>query len=142
MAVELLRVVLDTNVVVSAAIKSQSIAAYVVSAGLDRRFQVCYSNEVIDEYREVLARGKFRLLKSAVDELIAGIQQAGEAYTPTKRSSRCLDPADNKFLDCAELSRAHYLVTGNKRHFPPRHKVTRVISPRELATIMIAAGIL
>ncbi len=42
------------------------------------------------------------------------------------------DPADNRFLECAEAAQADYLVTGNKRHFPERWGKTVVVNAREL----------
>ena len=37
---------------------------------------------------------------------------------------------DNRFLECAQTSKAHYLVTGNSRHFPDVWKYTKVVRPR------------
>jgi predicted nucleic acid-binding protein len=42
------------------------------------------------------------------------------------------DPADNRFIECAEGAKADYLVTGNKRHFPKRWRQTTVVNAREL----------
>jgi predicted nucleic acid-binding protein len=46
------------------------------------------------------------------------------------------DPADNKFLECADAARADYFVTGNQRHFPRFWKKTTVISSREFIGIV------
>lgn len=142
MADELIKAVLDTNVIVSAAIKPVSIPAFVVSAGVAQKFLICYSDEIIDEYKEMLARGKFLLPKKAVEALIMDIEQAGEKFMPKKKLSICSDPEDNKFLECAEKAGAHYLVTGNKRHFPTSYGVTKVVTPRQFITILISAGII
>jgi predicted nucleic acid-binding protein len=42
------------------------------------------------------------------------------------------DPADNRFLECAEALKADYLVTGNKRHFPTEWRQTQVVNAWEL----------
>jgi len=43
-----------------------------------------------------------------------------------------VDDSDNRFLDCAEQSRADFLVTGNLKHFPATWKTTRIIGSRQL----------
>jgi predicted nucleic acid-binding protein len=50
------------------------------------------------------------------------------------------DPDDNRFLECAEAARAHYLVTGNIRHFPEVWEETRIVTPREFIDVWTAAG--
>jgi predicted nucleic acid-binding protein len=40
--------------------------------------------------------------------------------------------SDNRFLECAESAKVHFLVTGDKRHFPPVWKHTRIVNAREL----------
>jgi predicted nucleic acid-binding protein len=50
---------------------------------------------------------------------------------PTHTVSASSDEADNRFLECAEVARADYLVTGNKKHFPHRWKTTEVVNARE-----------
>jgi predicted nucleic acid-binding protein len=49
-----------------------------------------------------------------------------------------LDEPDNRFLECAKTASAHYLVTGNKKHFPfPEFKGTKIVSPAEFAALLI-----
>ncbi|MBI3950402.1 MAG: putative toxin-antitoxin system toxin component, PIN family [Acidobacteria bacterium] len=142
MASELLRAALDTNVIVSAAIKPVGLPAYAVAVGVDQKFLICYSEEILEEYREVLARGKFRLPPKAVGALIADIERSGQSFAPQGKLSVCPDPDDNKFLECAEEANAHYLVTGNRRHFPPRHCTTNVVTPHQFITILVSLGII
>jgi predicted nucleic acid-binding protein len=42
-----------------------------------------------------------------------------------------VDEEDNRFLECAQTARAHFLVTGNRKHFPNRIDETRIVAPRE-----------
>jgi predicted nucleic acid-binding protein len=42
------------------------------------------------------------------------------------------DPADNRFLECAEAGKADYIVTGNKRDFPSKWRQTQIVNSREL----------
>jgi predicted nucleic acid-binding protein len=46
------------------------------------------------------------------------------------------DPDDDKFIECADAARADYLVTGNLRHFPRFWKRTKVITSREVISIV------
>lgn len=51
---------------------------------------------------------------------------------PQRTLSVAQDSDDNRFLECAEATRAHFLVTGNKRHFPAKWRQTLVVNAREL----------
>ena len=51
---------------------------------------------------------------------------------PQRPLSIARDPADNRFLECADASRADFLVTGNRRHFPQQWRQTLVVNAREL----------
>jgi putative PIN family toxin of toxin-antitoxin system len=139
---ESLRVVLDTNVVVAAAINRQGIPAWTVALGLAAVFTVCYSKEILSEYEEVLTRGKFDLPAKDVRALMTNIKRSGKAFDPKMQLHLSPDPKDNKFLECAEEAEAHYLVSGNTRHFPARHRSTTVVTPREFVTILVGAGII
>ena len=46
------------------------------------------------------------------------------------------DPADDKFIECADAARADYLVTGNVRHFPKFWKSTKVVTSREFLSLV------
>jgi uncharacterized protein len=49
-----------------------------------------------------------------------------------------VDEPDNRFLECAEDAKAHYLVTGNRKHFPFfEFQGTKIVSPAEFATILV-----
>jgi predicted nucleic acid-binding protein len=63
----------------------------------------------------------------------------GQFFIPTLAHSASPDEDDNRFLELAEAADAHYLVTGNKRHFPRHSKQTRVVNARELLTLLAAA---
>lgn len=134
--------VLDTNVIVSAALHPGTVPDSAVSAGLDGRYLICYSDGIIKEYREVLARKKFKLTKKKIDTFIADIKKAGKLFTPKEKISISPDPDDDKFLECAKEANAHFLVTGNKRHYPESIGRTKIVTPREFVTILISAAII
>jgi putative PIN family toxin of toxin-antitoxin system len=138
---ELVKAILDTNIIVSPVINPVGIPANIVSIGIAQKFLICYSDEILEEYREVLSRGKFRLPPPAVGALIADIERSGQNFSPQRKLPVCRDPDDDKFLGCAEAANAHYLVTGNQRHFPSSYPATTVLTPRQFITILVSLGI-
>ncbi len=109
------RVVLDTNVVVSAALKPQGLQSKVLELVASRRLALFASPEVLAEFQEVLLRSKLGLEPGAVNKLLKEIRQAAKLVRAKQRGSVSPDEADNRFLESAE---ADFLVTGNTRHFP------------------------
>jgi uncharacterized protein len=65
------------------------------------------------------------------------VEKAAVMIYPTKRVRNALDEPDNRILECAEEAKVHYLVTGNKKHFPfPEFKGTKKVSPAEFAALL------
>ncbi len=71
----MLRVVLDTNVLVSALLKPDSLPELVVSLILGKRVRLCLSHPIFTEYQEVLGRKKFQKLDPEKDKATAGTPQ-------------------------------------------------------------------
>lgn len=130
-------VVLDTNVVVSAHLSPRGLERFVLDLSLAGQIQLCSSRAILDEYARVLARPKFALPPNLTAASLALISRMSAVFEPRQRVIAAADPDDNKFLECAEAARAEYLVTGNKRHFPPAWKSTRVVNARELIAALI-----
>ncbi len=126
------KVVLDTNVIVSAFLKAESNPALILALGLEGSLTVCLSETIWQEYRGVLRRKKFQGLdQESLEKLLAVLKQQAlwvSPRIPVNILSR--DPADNKFLECALEAQADYLITGNTRHFPKMFHGTRIITPR------------
>lgn len=136
MSDRLIRVVLDTNVIVSAVLTRGGLESHILRLALNGELKPYASLPILREYAEVLARPKFRLTKSAQQQIVEGIQRATMVVAPKPRLLVCPDPEDNMFLECAEAAHAEYLITGNLRHFPAAWKSTRVVSSRQfLASI-------
>jgi len=113
-----MRVVYDTNVLVSAALKPGSIPAVLVSLALVQRVHLCVSPPILAEYKEVLHRPKFGFEAPSIDALLADLTRTALLVHPTMPLTVALDEADNRFLECALEASAAFLVTGNLRHFP------------------------
>lgn len=130
-----LRLVLDTNVVVSAALQEESLARIVLTIALTRPARLYVSRPVLNEYAEVLSRPELDIPRGQRLRLLQLIKNHGLLVAPYRRLEVTNDPDDNIFIECADAARADYLVTGNRRHFPVFWKGTKVISPRELTEI-------
>ncbi|MGZ5427956.1 MAG: putative toxin-antitoxin system toxin component, PIN family, partial [Thermoanaerobaculia bacterium] len=92
----------------------------------------CFSESILGEYRDVLARPEFRLPANRVTSLLQRFEAVGELVAAEPLSGDFPDPKDVPFLEVAIAAHADFLVTGNLRHFPVRlrHGVA-VVSPRE-----------
>jgi len=132
----LVKVVLDTNVVVSAHLSAEGYSRFVLDLGLASKVQLCISSDILTEYEEVLRRPRFALDPQKVAASIRLIKKRAIMATPTQVVTVSPDPDDNMFLECGEAASADYLVTGNKRHFPKEWRHTQVISPREFIEII------
>jgi len=132
-----LRVVYDTNVIVSAALKPGSLPASLVSLAMTRRVRLFVSLAILEEYEAVLKRPKLRLDPKRVEAFLRDLRKAAARVRPSRRVSEAPDEADNRFLECALAARADYLVTGNKKHFPlPEFEGIKVVSPAEFALLV------
>jgi putative PIN family toxin of toxin-antitoxin system len=110
-----LRVVLDTNVLVSALIFKGRVSGLVVLWRMGRITPVL-SRETFDEFRRVLEYPKFSLSKGEIQEIlqqeILPFFEVVERVDPV--AGLCRDPDDDKFLACAASSHAAFLVSGDK----------------------------
>ena len=110
-----LRVVLDTNVLVSAALSSISppgrVLEYVV-----RNESLLTSVSTISELKLVLLRPRFEryLTWEERDEFLAAVVELTESVDVTHSITACRDPEDDKFLELALSGRATHIITGDQ----------------------------
>jgi len=124
--------VLDTNVVVSGILSPHGPPGRLVDALLARRLGVVVDDRILHEYREVLARAKFRFDAERVNSFlrIMAFQVSASAFPV--RGLKSSDPDDTMFLEVAAASEGKTLMTGNLKHFPPAGRGTvRVLTPAE-----------
>ena len=131
-----LRLVVDTNVIVSAAIKPAGLQRTVLLVALAKPARLYISPLVLEEYRDVLARRELKIRKDLQQQLLQMIRNRSHTVVPTRRLEVTRDPDDNIFLECADASRADYLVTGNLKHFPRFWKQTKIVTPREFIDLV------
>ncbi len=127
------KVVYDTNVIVSAQLKSGSWPALVLDLGLQKEVRAFVSTVILQEYEGVLLRDKFDLDKGKVNDLMDLFKEHFELVEPKQEITAAFDEDDNKFLECAQEADADFLITGNKKDFPESFKETKVVNPVEFA---------
>ena len=127
-----LRLVFDTNCLVSAATKPTSLQRTAFLLAVTKPARLYVSVPILEEYSEVLARPALGIPKGVRLQLLQLIKNRSYLTTPTRRLDVCSDPDDNIFLECADAARADYLITGNLKHFPTFWKNTKIITAREL----------
>jgi putative PIN family toxin of toxin-antitoxin system len=130
------RVVLDTNVIVSALLARRGNEASILLLALRGDIAIYVSQPVMGEYKEVLRQPRLKLQPRQVEEALAAIGKVAHLVEPTKKLSISTHAADNRFLECAEAAEADYLVTGNARHFPQSHKTTKIVTGRRFLDIL------
>jgi len=126
-----LRLVIDTNILISAAIKPAGLQRTVLLLAITRPARLYVSRPILEEYSEVLGRPELRIRKGLRQQLLQLIKNHSYSVVPTRRLDVTSDPDDNMFLECADAARADYLVTGNQKHFPRFWKKTKIITTRE-----------
>ena len=98
----MVRVVLDTNIVVSACLRPEGAPATIVELALLGAFIVCLSPDVLREYREVLARPKFSRQLERISVLLAGLEEVAVAVTSDRKVEISPDYEDNRMLECGK----------------------------------------
>ncbi len=126
-----MRVVLDTNIIVSACLTPEGSPATIVELVLVGAISLVVSESMLTEYREVLARPKFSRHLGRIALLLEGIADVAISVQPGSTLSVCPDDADNRVLECAVAGGADVLVTGNLKHFPTAFETVRIRSPRD-----------
>lgn len=131
------RGVVDTSVVIAgaAAFRGAPLHPETESGKLllrwieEGHFQWLYTEEILDEYKEILNR--FNVRPRVIGRLINLIREEGVSVRVRKSASVSPDPGDDPFCACAKAGNASFLVTLNPRDFPQQRLAAKVIRPGE-----------
>lgn len=112
---ESLRVVVDTNVLISRLLAPDSLPGCTVSHAV-RHGRLLASSETLEELAQVLGREKFDryLSVSERQQFMRLLGRIVEMPPITHQFTECRDPSDNKFLDLAVSGNAIAIVTGDQ----------------------------
>lgn len=128
-----MRIVLDTNVLVSGLLNARGHTGRIVDLVVAGRLRVLYDDRILAEYRDVLARPELGLSQDDVRDVLRALVAAGELVAAQLWSAALPDPDDAPFLEVASAGLTDALVTGNLRHFPARARGgVNVCTPAEL----------
>jgi putative PIN family toxin of toxin-antitoxin system len=126
----MIRVVLDTNIVVSACLNEDGLPFYILSLALAGAGRMYVSEPILREYEELLKRGRFRIDRRRVSRPMKRIRASSRLVATPGGLAVALDPDDDIFLECAYGAKTEYLITGNAAHFPRHWKYTEFVTPR------------
>lgn len=129
--------VIDTNVIVSALLKWNSVPGVVLQAVFNGYVVPVYNDEILNEYRNVLNRPKFGFSSELISETISQIESLGVMENALETVAEVMpDPKDIVFYSIAlshgKTAETH-LVTGNVKHFPAN---PIVVTPRQMLDIL------
>jgi uncharacterized protein len=130
-----LRLVIDTNVLISAALKADGLERTILLLAITKPARLYVSPPILEEYADVLSRAEFSIRKGLRLQLLQLIKNHSHLVTPSRRIEVTSEPDDNIFVECADAARADFLITGNRRHFPAFWKNTKIITPREFVSL-------
>jgi uncharacterized protein len=131
-----MRVIIDTNILISALFYQNSLPGQVVDRWLDGRYELLAHDEWLTELKSVIHRPAIRqrLIKHETGYLINRINADATWLGKIALVERSADPKDNYLLAMAEAGRADILVTGDKGGLLAlgTHGPTQIITARGL----------
>lgn len=135
-----MRVVIDTNLLVSATITEEGNPARIIKAWRDGKIEIVISPEILREIREVLFRPKIRALShwsdKEIEEFIDGLNKSG-IVVEDKPGFKVIkeDPEDDKFIASAIQGKAEYIISGDP-HLKRLKEYQGVKPPAEFVKIL------
>jgi uncharacterized protein len=130
------KIVLDTNVLVSGLLQSKGNPAKVLALALTGAVQICHDERIMAEYAEVLSRPHFKFDPRRVRDILIKLELDGFSFVPLPTALDLPDPVDEPFLAVALAAAADYLVTGNISDYPLAQRRTAcVVTPAEFISL-------
>lgn len=127
-----MRIVLDTNVLISGIITPFGNAARILDMIVLGEIQTVYDDRILAEYREVLKRPKFGFEKNVIDEFLTLIESEGFKVTAIPLNEELIEKDDIPFVETAITGLSDVLITSNKRHFKGKAaKQIKIMTPDE-----------
>ena len=140
----MLKAVLDTNIIVSSTISTQSNPAKILDYWREKRFRMIITPAIIEEMWQVLFRPGIKKYRKFSDErtkkFLLKLQKEATLITPTQKIKLIeKDPADDVFIIAAVEGQADYIVSGDKHLLElGSYQNIRIVSPGEFVEIIEA----
>lgn len=126
-----MRSVLDTNVLVSGLLSPHGPCAQIIELVIEGVVDACVAERLPDEYDRVLHRRRLAMPTHQVQDILDLLRRSALHVSARPLSANLPDPDDLPFVEVASVANA-VLITGNKRHYPRRHRGrVKVLNPRE-----------
>ena len=111
----MIRLVLDTNTLISAIGWRDSKQRRILEACLFKKYLLIESDDLLKEFLTVISRPKFSFVSEEQKrEFVTRLISHCEIVEPKKKLNIIKqDPADNKVLECSLEGKAHYIITGD-----------------------------
>lgn len=129
--------VIDTNILVSAMLKWDSIPGNVMELVFSGTITPLLNEHIMKEYRDVLSRPKFHMTEDIIRNVLDEIDRLGIYIGESKIDIVFPDPKDRVFYEVVmeeRKTKTAYLITGNIKHFPTK---PYVVTPRKMIDIII-----
>jgi putative PIN family toxin of toxin-antitoxin system len=134
------KVILDTNVLISAIFADASLPGSILTAWHHRRFELVSSLEQIEEIKRVSHYPHLaaRLKRSKVGQLVNELRDVSEMVSNLPSIDVARDPFDNFLLAMAKVSNADFLITGDKADLLvlDKHGSTRIVTCRAFSQLL------
>lgn len=131
-----MRVVIDTNVLVSPLLSDRSPPAHLVTLWRQGRFTLLMSEEQLEEIRRVTRYPKIRerLLPALAGRLVNELRNTAVIVSDLPAVNACDDPNDNYLLAMIEVGAADILITGDKADLlaMERHAGAKILTVRQV----------
>lgn len=128
------KVAIDTNVIVSSLLQRSYPYQIMYELFVDDKFELCISDQLLQEYYDVLARAKFARFPDFLgraESLLADIESKAKKFTPQRKIDIMSDKDDNLILELADECSADFIITGNTNDFTfSDFGTTKIVSPR------------
>jgi hypothetical protein len=135
-----MRVVLDTNILISALIRRDNVPGQVLRAWAARRFDLVTHEIQLDEFRSVSRRQQLRgpLRPAEAGHVVNQLRLHAEIMRRLPHVQRSSDPADDFLLAICQVGDADYLVTGDKAGLLAlgRHGRTSIVTARRFLDVI------
>ena len=130
-----MKVVIDTNVIVSGLINIEGAPAQIINLLLNGQISLLYDSRVLQEYVEVFYRKKFRFKRNDIEPILDYIRNEGEYVTAEPTIKRLIDKDDRMFYEVAKTASAKCIITGNKNHYPHEELIK---NPKEFIELYLS----
>jgi putative PIN family toxin of toxin-antitoxin system len=131
-----LRLVIDTNVLISAALNPDGLQRTTFLLAITKPGRLYVSTPILEEYADVLSRPELSIRRGLRLQLLQLLKNHDHLVVPSRKVEVTSDPDDNIFIECADAARADFLITGNRKHFPAFWKNTKIVTPRDFVSLV------